>query len=626
MKKTISVTLNSLIFTLEEDAYNRLRTYLDEIREYFIRIDSKKTATEIISDIEASIAEKFSAKLSAKKQVINLKDVERLIKIMGTVTDIASGESNGREYADNDSYDKQKEKDNLKQKKLYRDLDDAVVAGVCSGLGRYFGVDAIIFRLIFALSIFFGGAGVVAYLVFWLVMPPAKTTSQKLEMQGAPVTLKKLEDFAKDKAEKLKQVDTGGIKRVFMVPFIFLNAVFRAFGVFFRTFGRLIGVLIGVLVIIGAAFAMTATGLAAAVAVFNSDTLMIANNFTVAAAVGYGWYLLGIVSGFMVIFIPLVFILLLGISLGFRKSVFNAAINSLFIGAWMIAIISLGVVLVDTVPRLRAQVDEIIPASVITKNYAYEGIDSLRIGAYGNATVEKGDEFSLKITGAELALDNLKFNADNGELKITEAGGNKGFCIFCPDQPVKIEIVTPELAAFVGFQGLTAEIKGFNDADMKVNAGEASRIKVYAQGGTLTNYIAGTGGRVEIVGSPDTLNTVLEGFGQLTARELDAGAVSINGSVLSRIYLGGTAGSLKAELEGSSRLEAFELEVQAAEIKATAHARAEINPQETLTAIAENDARITYSGEPPSITEKAYNNARIEKFDDYRSGEDDIND
>ncbi|MFC1678457.1 hypothetical protein ACFLZ9_01825 [Patescibacteria group bacterium] len=90
MKKTISVTLNSVIFTLEEDAYNKLREYLDSIKDHFSKAESSGGSDEIITDIEASIAEKFGAKLNDKKQVINLKDVENLIKVMGSVEDITS--------------------------------------------------------------------------------------------------------------------------------------------------------------------------------------------------------------------------------------------------------------------------------------------------------------------------------------------------------------------------------------------------------------------------------------------------------------------------------------------------------------------------------------------------------
>ncbi len=168
---------------------------------------------------------------------------------------------------------------------------------------------------------------------------------------------------------------------------------------------------------------------------------------------------------------------------------------------------------------------------------------------------------------------------------------------------------------------MSADIKGFNDTDMKVNAGESAQVKVYADGGTITGYIAGIGGQIEIVGSPDILNAVLDGGGRLTARELDADEVMIDGNVFSRVYLGGTANTLKAELENSSRLEAFGLSASTTEVKASGHARAEISVFGPLTALAENQARITYTGKPVMIEEKAYDNSRIENLEAIRPDE-----
>jgi len=56
-------------------------------------------------------------------------------------------------------------------KKLHRMTQDSKIAGVCGGLGAYFDIDPVFFRLVFLLSILFGGLGAVAYLVMWLMVP-----------------------------------------------------------------------------------------------------------------------------------------------------------------------------------------------------------------------------------------------------------------------------------------------------------------------------------------------------------------------------------------------------------------------------------------------------------------------
>ena len=56
-------------------------------------------------------------------------------------------------------------------KRLYRTREGRVVAGVCAGVAAYFGIDPTLVRLLFALFTIFGGAGVLLYLVAWIVIP-----------------------------------------------------------------------------------------------------------------------------------------------------------------------------------------------------------------------------------------------------------------------------------------------------------------------------------------------------------------------------------------------------------------------------------------------------------------------
>jgi phage shock protein C len=56
-------------------------------------------------------------------------------------------------------------------KRLYRSRTDRKIAGVCGGLGAYFGVDPVIFRIVWVLLILGAGAGLLGYLICWLVIP-----------------------------------------------------------------------------------------------------------------------------------------------------------------------------------------------------------------------------------------------------------------------------------------------------------------------------------------------------------------------------------------------------------------------------------------------------------------------
>lgn len=174
MKKTISVNLNGSIFVLDDDAYQMLDSYLKQLEKHFANEEGKQ---EIISDIEARIAEHFKEGIKLENQVINLSEVKRVIEIMGKPGDIDDEKPSGSGNQPYHGY-----------RKMYRDVDERILGGICSGMGHYWKVEPLLFRIIFILTLFWGGLGLLIYIVLWIVVPPAITTSQKLEMRGEPVT------------------------------------------------------------------------------------------------------------------------------------------------------------------------------------------------------------------------------------------------------------------------------------------------------------------------------------------------------------------------------------------------------------------------------------------------------
>ncbi|HVW66553.1 MAG TPA: DUF2807 domain-containing protein [Candidatus Peribacteraceae bacterium] len=193
MKKTISIQISGILFHVDDDAYEKLDQYLRSIRNHFAHLADRD---EIVSDIESRIAEKFSEKLKKNKQTIMLKDVEGLIESMGTVADFEEFET-GNRTSEEDMYEekpKQDERISHHPRRLYRDPDNKVFAGVASGLALYFGIDPVIVRVIFVVLALFHGLGIIAYIILWIAMPMARTHSQRMEMQGEPVTLSGLEE------------------------------------------------------------------------------------------------------------------------------------------------------------------------------------------------------------------------------------------------------------------------------------------------------------------------------------------------------------------------------------------------------------------------------------------------
>ena len=155
---------------------------------------NKKGQEEIINDIENRIVELFQEKLSDKKQVIVIADVDEVIMIMGHPADF-----------DEDSEEAQTSYLIHKGKKrLFRDIDDRMLGGVCSGLGAYFNIDATLVRIIFLLALFLAGGSILVYAILWIVIPPARTVSEKLEMQGDPVTISNMEKAFKEEISEIK--------------------------------------------------------------------------------------------------------------------------------------------------------------------------------------------------------------------------------------------------------------------------------------------------------------------------------------------------------------------------------------------------------------------------------------
>lgn len=194
MKKTISVNIKGLNFLIEEDAYELLQNYLVRLSK---ALQNEKGGKEIEEDIEMRIAELCSEQLSDKKQVIELSDIEKILETLG---DPAQYVQDDQEYKEENSGQKE---NTTSEKRIYRDTDNAVIAGVCSGIANYTNVDIVIIRAIFIALFIFGGSGLPLYVVLWIIIPKANTTIDKLRMRGKPITVDTVRDEVEQAAERL---------------------------------------------------------------------------------------------------------------------------------------------------------------------------------------------------------------------------------------------------------------------------------------------------------------------------------------------------------------------------------------------------------------------------------------
>ena len=269
MNKTLTINLANSIFNIDENAYQALQRYLEAVKKYLTGTQGNE---EILADVEARISELFSEKLTPEKQVIVLQDVEQIIQVMGQPEDYS---------IDEDIFDEvPKTKTSTRVKKLYRDGDQKLMGGVCSGIGHYLSIDPLWIRLLFIVFLFGGGFSVITYIILWAIVPEATTTAQKLDMQGEAANLSNIEKKIKEGfdsvSDTVKNADYKGVENAVKKggnSFIkalgdFIGIIFSTMGkiiiTIFNLFGKFIGlllILIGSATLLGLFFGLFTVGI-----------------------------------------------------------------------------------------------------------------------------------------------------------------------------------------------------------------------------------------------------------------------------------------------------------------------------------------------------------------------------
>lgn len=204
MKKTININLGGQAFIIDEEAFDILHRYFEDLKQKFSNENEQK---EILADIEARIAEIFTERLGKARAVINEEDVVKVVSLMGRPEDIAGETDSAPTGSGNKQQDQHFVNYGKAEKKLFRDPDNKKVGGVISGLCYYFGWGdptwiRILILGLFILSFFthlgLGFPLAVIYLILLIVVPEAVSSSEKLQMKGEPVTIKNIEKEVRD--------------------------------------------------------------------------------------------------------------------------------------------------------------------------------------------------------------------------------------------------------------------------------------------------------------------------------------------------------------------------------------------------------------------------------------------
>jgi phage shock protein PspC (stress-responsive transcriptional regulator) len=454
MKKNISINLQGIIFHIEDDGYEVLSRYLHEVKAHFASYQGHE---EIVADIEGRIAELFSARLSAVKQVITLTDVEEMTAKMGRVSDFASepdedepayaeptaaGQSAGfgRGYAGGATppYGEQRPADgqprrlyrdlahrkiagvcaglaqyfmvnplvvrliflalvllpnvfgvydhipgtgmfrhrfdfggialiayiilwivlpkradapapidtldfggSLTGRRLFRDVDSGKVGGVSAGLAAYFRTDVVLVRVLFLVSLFLGGSGFIAYLILWVVVPEARTVSEKMQMRGDAVTLSGIDNTLRTSAFEGDATTPVGSRSVGT----FLEGAARSARPAASFLGTVIRWLVGGLLIFwgGTWLFSIIVMLGSALSIIpftavehTSNGYMFDDSFGAVVRNLPPW---GAIAGALLLGIPGLGLILLGLRLILRRSVLGRTTGSVLLGLWLLGVV-----------------------------------------------------------------------------------------------------------------------------------------------------------------------------------------------------------------------------------------------------------------------------------------------
>lgn len=260
MNKTVTTNIGGFIFHIDDIAYEKLSQYLNTIKGYFKQSEGRD---EIIGDIEARIAEMFREKTGNTKQVVTMKDVEEVIAVMGQPEAFAGEGDAAGSYTESAASAAEPASARKGRRRIFRDPDEKILGGVCSGISSYFDIDPIILRGAFAISFFVFGSGFLLYLILWIIIPKARTTAEKLEMRGERVNVHNIEKTIREEMNELKDRlnnlsgeakdlgrKDGKIRTGIHEILDFIATLFR---MIFKAIGKIIGVLfliIGIILLV----------------------------------------------------------------------------------------------------------------------------------------------------------------------------------------------------------------------------------------------------------------------------------------------------------------------------------------------------------------------------------------
>ena len=421
MENIRQISLNGIVFNVEEDGYIVLKKYIDNLGKYYA---DKEDGKEIVEDIQIRFSELLLEKRTFENKAITLADIEGIIAIMGSPENFEAETDNKQES--------QKTESSKKRKRLYRDKENARIAGVCSGLSHYTGIDAWLFRLLFVvLGLFSLGFWMLVYIIFWFIIPSAETTMQRYEMKGEALNIEDIEQKIKTGAteagEKVKSFVNNNADTVKKTA----NEISSVGKSIFSILGKIFGLIFIFTAICG-------IGITLAIWYFPISSVFTENYTDSFFSIKHVFIVLGLnntasILCLLCVIIPMILMLFVGVALLFsktRKLLFVTTFS--FFILWVILSIFVGIGIVFytgewKVSETMERYEEKIPMksqNIIIKSSVGSSLESegkIQYSLFGELTLVSSKDMPNQIYGiTNFSRDIIYTNDTNVIIQITK--------------------------------------------------------------------------------------------------------------------------------------------------------------------------------------------------------------
>jgi len=429
MKRTTPITISGQIFYLEEEGFELLRDYLDSLHRYFA---GNEGALEILADIEARVAERL-VEFRAIDDTGSISP-QRVLEIM-------DGIGRPEDFGDLGGESPALPPTRLRDRRLYRDLDGGLLAGVSSGLATYLSLDANLIRAAFVVGTLFGGAGAILYLVLWAVIPPARTAADRLRMIGTPVTASAIAKLFPG----AKALHEGALGADFRTPVRnSANALAEKAQAVLERVVPIVRTLLGIFFLLGGALVTFTICLVGALFLGLPAHYLDPDVAAFLDTVPFRGLLL---SGAMTLLIPAALVLAGGIALlrGRRPQ----HLGFIAVGAVLtfIALLSTAILGTQTGLAWESHTRNDPGHQAVTLTLTPEELQTVRVaGAEISVRVIEGREFEVTVNGRRKEFDRLSYSLTEGILNLEMRPMTTG-CVFCDRGVVHVIVRTPDPGA-----------------------------------------------------------------------------------------------------------------------------------------------------------------------------------